>query len=63
MRDIFFILALNAAGVHEVVKAIHPLDSHAQNNAALAEETSASSASLGDQAQHLPNEIVRFKVV
>ncbi len=51
-----------ATGVDEVVKAIHQLDSHTQQNAALVEETSASAASLSEQAQKLTGEIARFVV-
>jgi methyl-accepting chemotaxis protein len=51
-----------AVAVEEVVKAIHELDSHTQQNAALVEETSAASTALNDQAQKLTHEIARFKV-
>lgn len=49
-------------GVDEVVKAIHMLDSHTQQNAALVEQTSASAGSLSDQANNLTAEIARFVV-
>lgn len=63
LSDIAVATQEQATGVNEVVRAIHQLDSHTQQNAALVEETSASSVSLSDQAQHLTNEIARFKVV
>jgi len=49
-------------GVAEVVKAIHQLDTHTQQNAALVEETSAAAGSLSDQATKLTGEIARFVV-
>jgi methyl-accepting chemotaxis protein len=49
-------------GVDEVVKAIHALDSHTQQNAALVEETSAAAGSLSEQAVKLTSEIARFRV-
>ena len=49
-------------GVEEVVKAIHQLDSHTQQNAALVEQTSAAAGSLSDQATNLTGEIARFVV-
>jgi methyl-accepting chemotaxis protein len=49
-------------GVDEVVKAIHALDAHTQQNAALVEETSAAAGSLSEQAVKLTNEIARFRV-
>lgn len=51
-----------ATGVDEVVKAIHQLDAHTQQDAALVEETSASASSLSEQAQKLNGEIARFIV-
>ncbi|MBT9505134.1 methyl-accepting chemotaxis protein [Rhodoferax sp.] len=51
-----------SAGVKEVVTAIHQLDAHTQQNAALVEETSAASASLSEQADKLTDEIARFVV-
>jgi methyl-accepting chemotaxis protein len=51
-----------AAEVDEVVNAIAQLDTHTQQNAALVEETSASSESLSDQAVHLTEQIARFRV-
>jgi methyl-accepting chemotaxis protein len=51
-----------AAEVDEVVNAIMQLDVHTQQNAALVEETSASSESLSDQAVNLTQEIARFRV-
>ncbi len=51
-----------AQAVEEVVKAIHELDSHTQQNAALVEETSAASSALKDQAEKLTHEIARFRV-
>lgn len=51
-----------ATGVEEVVKAIHQLDAHTQQNAALVEETSAAAASLSEQAEKLTSEIARFVV-
>jgi methyl-accepting chemotaxis protein len=51
-----------AAEVDEVVNAIAQLDAHTQQNAALVEETSASSESLSDQAVHLTEQIARFRV-
>jgi methyl-accepting chemotaxis protein len=51
-----------AAEVDEVVNAIIQLDAHTQQNAALVEETSASSGSLSDQAFNLTQEIARFRV-
>ena len=51
-----------ATGVGEVVKALHQLDSHTQQNAALVEQTSAAAGSLSEQAHHLTDEIARFKV-
>ncbi|MDT7517039.1 methyl-accepting chemotaxis protein [Rhodoferax mekongensis] len=49
-------------GLDEVVRAIHQLDSHTQQNAALVEETSAAAGSLSDQATKLTGEIARFIV-
>jgi methyl-accepting chemotaxis protein len=49
-------------GLDEVVRAIHQLDSHTQQNAALVEETSAAAGSLSDQATKLTGEIARFVV-
>jgi methyl-accepting chemotaxis protein len=49
-------------GVDEVVKAIHALDAHTQQNAALVEETSAAAGSLSEQAVKLTGEIARFRV-
>lgn len=49
-------------GVEEVVKAIHQLDSHTQQNAALVEQTSAAAGSLSEQATNLTGEIARFVV-
>jgi methyl-accepting chemotaxis protein len=49
-------------GVDEVVKAIHQLDSHTQQNAALVEQTSAAAGSLSEQATNLTGEIARFVV-
>lgn len=49
-------------GLDEVVRAIHQLDSHTQQNAALVEETSAAAGSLSDQATKLTEEIARFVV-
>ncbi|MDP1998504.1 MAG: methyl-accepting chemotaxis protein [Rhodoferax sp.] len=63
LSDIAIATQEQATGVNEVVRAIHQLDSHTQQNAALVEETSASSASLSDQAHHLTNEIARFRVM
>jgi methyl-accepting chemotaxis protein len=51
-----------AAEVDEVVNAIAQLDTHTQQNAALVEQTSASSESLSDQAVHLTEQIARFRV-
>ncbi len=51
-----------AAEVDEVVDAIAQLDTHTQQNAALVEQTSASSESLSDQAVHLTEQIARFRV-
>ena len=51
-----------AAEVDEVVNAIAQLDTHTQQNAALVEQTSASSESLSDQAVHLTAQIARFRV-
>ena len=51
-----------AAEVDEVVNAIMQLDVHTQQNAALVEETSASSESLSEQAVQLTKEIARFRV-
>jgi methyl-accepting chemotaxis protein len=51
-----------AAEVDEVVHAIMQLDVHTQQNAALVEETSASSESLSEQAVNLTKEIARFRV-
>lgn len=51
-----------AKGVEEVVKAIHQLDSHTQQNAALVEQTSAAAGSLSEQATKLTGEIARFVV-
>jgi methyl-accepting chemotaxis protein len=48
--------------VDEVVKAIHALDAHTQQNAALVEETSAAAGSLSEQAVKLTGEIARFRV-
>jgi methyl-accepting chemotaxis protein len=52
-----------ANDVSEVVQAIHQLDSHTQQNAALVEQTSAAAAALRDQAQKLAEETARFKLV
>lgn len=49
-------------GVEEVVKAIHLLDAHTQQNAALVEETSAAAGALSEQATGLTGEIARFRV-
>ena len=49
-------------GVEEVVKAIHQLDAHTQQNAALVEETSAAAGALSEQAIGLTGEIARFRV-
>jgi methyl-accepting chemotaxis protein len=51
-----------ASEVDDVVNAIIQLDAHTQQNAALVEETSASSESLSDQAVNLTQEIARFRV-
>jgi methyl-accepting chemotaxis protein len=51
-----------AKGVEEVVKAIHQLDTHTQQNAALVEQTSAAAGALSDQATKLTGEIARFVV-
>jgi methyl-accepting chemotaxis protein len=51
-----------AAEVDEVVNAIAQLDTHTQQNAALVEETSASSESLSEQAVHLTEQIARFRI-
>ncbi len=54
--------AEQATGVQEVVNAIHQLDAHTQQNAALVEQTSAAARSLSDQADKLTGEIGRFRV-
>jgi methyl-accepting chemotaxis protein len=51
-----------AVGVEEVGRAIQELDRNTQQNAALVEETSASSAALSDQADTLQDEIANFRV-
>ncbi|OYU45840.1 MAG: chemotaxis protein [Burkholderiales bacterium PBB4] len=51
-----------ATGVKEVVNAIHQLDAHTQQNAALVEQTSAAARALSDQADKLTEEIARFRV-
>jgi len=51
-----------AAEVDEVVAAIALLDTNTQQNAALVEETSASSEALSGQAVQLTEEIARFRV-
>lgn len=51
-----------AAEVDEVVNAIIQLDTHTQQNAALVEQTSASSEALSEQAVNLTKEIARFRV-
>jgi len=61
LGDISVATKEQSIGVEEVVKAIHLLDSHTQQNAALVEQTSASAASLSGQAHDLTTEIARFR--
>jgi methyl-accepting chemotaxis protein len=49
-------------GVSEVVKAIHQLDSHTQQSAALVKEASSAAGSLGEIATKLTGEIACFVV-
>ena len=62
LREISVATQEQSIGVDEVVKAIHQLDSHTQQNAALVEQTSASAASLSGQAHDLTEKIAEFRV-
>ena len=49
-------------GVQQVGEAIQELDRMTQQNAALVEETAAASAAMRDQAQHLADQVARFRL-
>ena len=49
-----------APSLDEVVKAIHQLDSHTQQNAFLVDEVSTCAASIGERAQKRIGEIARL---
>lgn len=51
-----------AAGIEQVNKAVSQMDEVTQQNAALVEEAAAAAESLEDQAQHLQQQVARFKL-
>ena len=48
--------------MQQVGEAIQELDRMTQQNAALVEETAAASAAMRDQAQHLADQVARFRL-
>jgi methyl-accepting chemotaxis protein len=62
MRKIATATQEQAAGVAQVGTATHDLDQATQQNAALVEETAASSNSRSDQANRLADEISFFQL-
>jgi methyl-accepting chemotaxis protein len=51
-----------ASGLREMNTAMHHMDQVTQQNAAMVEETTAASMSLGDEAQRLKSLVARFRV-
>ncbi len=62
ITDIAAASAEQASGIDQVNQAVTSMDEVTQQNAALAEETSAASASMSDKAQELNDLVARFKV-
>jgi methyl-accepting chemotaxis protein len=62
LTDIAVASKEQSQGVSQVASAIHELDEHTQQNAALVEETSAASGALTQQAETLQKEIANFLV-
>ena len=62
MRQIATSSAEQADGLGQINQAVALMDGVTQQNAALVEEASAAAAALREQAEHLKQQVARFRL-